>query len=366
MFFKKKIIIILIFSILIFSTLSILPYTSYICVCVVRFPDIKDHVFGEENNKFTNALNEEITLDIQPTEVQTAQLLLKVLDGNTAAANALAAVVHSRVTLDAFDTDAKFEHTFQNSLFDAPFDAKDFGIWIDPIDGTNEYIRGQLVLPDPTTQIYSSGLPTCLVLIGAFNRHTGEPIAGVMCQPFYPKPGTTVLDKQFLSRHLWGVDYPGAVYTNALECRKVNKLARSAHPQPVVTMSSSESDEVRSTAASKGILTQATSGAGYKLLTVVEGLADAYFLSKGSTYKYDTCGPQAVLKSIAKSEGKDASSSGGIFARPASSSSTAPPVPVVYHVMDNPSQKSWANSTGILATASREDYSAYSFFWECK
>lgn len=39
-------------------------------------------------------------------------------------------------------------------------------------------------------------------------------------------------------------------------------------------------------------------GAGYKMLTVITGLSDAYVLSKSTTFKWDTCGPQAVLKSL--------------------------------------------------------------------
>lgn len=39
-------------------------------------------------------------------------------------------------------------------------------------------------------------------------------------------------------------------------------------------------------------------GAGYKILSVAIGLADAYILSKGSTYRWDTCGPQALLRSL--------------------------------------------------------------------
>jgi len=41
-----------------------------------------------------------------------------------------------------------------------------------------------------------------------------------------------------------------------------------------------------------------SSGAGYKLLTVVLGLADIYVLSKNSTHFWDTCGPHAVLRSL--------------------------------------------------------------------
>ena len=39
-------------------------------------------------------------------------------------------------------------------------------------------------------------------------------------------------------------------------------------------------------------------GCGYKLLCVIDGLADAFVLSRPSSYKWDTCGPQAILKAM--------------------------------------------------------------------
>lgn len=39
-------------------------------------------------------------------------------------------------------------------------------------------------------------------------------------------------------------------------------------------------------------------GAGYKILTVVRGLTDAYVLSKNTTFRWDTCAPHALLKSL--------------------------------------------------------------------
>lgn len=40
------------------------------------------------------------------------------------------------------------------------------------------------------------------------------------------------------------------------------------------------------------------SGAGYKILCVIQGLADAYVLSEGSTFKWDSCAPHALLRAL--------------------------------------------------------------------
>lgn len=39
-------------------------------------------------------------------------------------------------------------------------------------------------------------------------------------------------------------------------------------------------------------------GAGHKILAVIRGLCDAYVLSKGTTFEWDTCGPHAILKAL--------------------------------------------------------------------
>lgn len=40
------------------------------------------------------------------------------------------------------------------------------------------------------------------------------------------------------------------------------------------------------------------SGAGYKILCVIQGLADVYVLSEGSTFKWDSCAPHALLQAL--------------------------------------------------------------------
>lgn len=78
-------------------------------------------------------------------------------------------------------------------------------------------------------------------------------------------------------------------------------------------MGGTEDTLVIETLQNAGYKLFATRGAGYKLLTVVlgrfktwrliknhqiSGLADAYVLSKPTTYFWDTCGPHAILKSL--------------------------------------------------------------------
>lgn len=40
------------------------------------------------------------------------------------------------------------------------------------------------------------------------------------------------------------------------------------------------------------------SGAGFKILCVIQGLADVYVLSEGSTFKWDSCAPHVLLRAL--------------------------------------------------------------------
>ena len=88
-------------------------------------------------------------------------------------------------------------------------------------------------------------------------------------------------------------------------------------------------------------------GAGNKLLFTALGLADAYVNSQPSTYRWDTCGPHAILRSIG----------GGIITF---SDAIASKEEIISNLdenqlsyFDNKSEtdslKKWCNSSGIIA-----------------
>lgn len=66
----------------------------------------------------------------------------------------------------------------------------------------------------------------------------------------------------------------------------------------VICISGSEDTKIKGELRHKGYQLVEAAGAGYKTLAVITGLADAYILSKNSTFKWDTCGPQAILRAL--------------------------------------------------------------------
>lgn len=158
---------------------------------VSRFPELSGHVRGEECCEIGGkAIKLESSVD------ETAKLLSSLVQPNLAKRMAVAA--HSDV-----------KHQLCNRLpTDLPdVDVSDLGIWIDPIGNTklvNLYCIHNLLplctksynflITDATAEFIAGvngtaasdgGLECVTVLIGAYKRSTGEPVIGVINQPFY-------------------------------------------------------------------------------------------------------------------------------------------------------------------------------------
>ncbi|XP_017787318.1 PREDICTED: inositol polyphosphate 1-phosphatase [Nicrophorus vespilloides] len=236
------------------------------------FPVLRDKIHGEEDNVFCNTLGEEIRVEIQTSSEATAELLEKVLDGDGAAARLLANEVHREISASGIPE------------IPSGIPAGNVGIWIDPIDSTAEYIGAKETRTDCGVSV--SGLSCVTVLIGVYQIETGLPILGIVNQPF----SELAEDNRWRGRCHWGV---------SLDDLKLCSAQPTHHRgSKLVCLSSSEDAAIKEKLESKGFRLIEAAGAGYKILCTITGSADAYVLSKGSTYKWDTCGPQAVLKSL--------------------------------------------------------------------
>lgn len=88
----------------------------------------------------------------------------------------------------------------------------------------------------------------------------------------------------------WGI------HTPALSLSSLGST--SFTPTNHITLSSSEDQQIKSKLEYAGFKLIVAAGAGYKILTVIKGITDAYVLSKDTTYKWDTCAPHAILKAL--------------------------------------------------------------------
>ncbi|KAM5151583.1 inositol polyphosphate 1-phosphatase [Mantella aurantiaca] len=259
-----------------------------------KFPGLEKNVKGEESNEFTNELGEKIIVKVCPTEEETARLLQKVLDNNELAAKKLAQAVHQNLVLTDETLDAVTVNIPQTDL----------AVWVDPIDSTYQYIRGSADIM-PSKGIYPKGLQCVTVLIGVYHIDTGLPVMGVVNQPFAMKDPAT---NRWKSQWYWGLSYKD---TNICSVKfsafnvQTNKLE---HGFPVDNESKKSYGVVTSSAESGDVLGSLTAvcaenlhfaaGAGYKSLCVIQGLVDFYVFSEDTTFKWDSCAPHAILKSL--------------------------------------------------------------------
>lgn len=227
------------------------------------FPQLKKEIKGEESNKFENALGDKIIVEITDNPLNTTKMLQKVLGGNEKAAIALTNEIHKEVNVDE---DLNFDDIEMNL---------NVGIWIDPIDGTQEYISGNEVKSD-VQGIYKSGLQCATVLIGVYEIDSGIPVIGVINQPFADN---------LKSKIFYGVAVEEFRHSN------VKEKGTREPAERIAILSSSETFESTFTSVF-------AAGSGYKSLKVIENDADIYFLSKASTFKWDTCAPQAILRAL--------------------------------------------------------------------
>lgn len=286
-----------------------------------QFPEMVGFIHGEESNKFENGLGESVVVTVCATEAETAALLATVLDGDSTAASLLARAIHQDPASINANTDG----------LSIPLQPVQLAIWIDPIDATSQYIEGR---EEELQQgvLSPSGLHCALVLIGVYLRNSGEPVMGVINQPFSHKDGSG-----WRGEYFWGVSCEG------LNLCSVSRPKPGPSPVLSAVLSSSEKASVKEALSSlcgPHSLMYA-SGAGFKILCVIQGLADVYVLSEGSTFKWDSCAPHALLRAMG----------GGVVDLSAALRSDSAQAELAYHRPNKECAGAdlWANRGGLVA-----------------
>lgn len=117
---------------------------------------------------------------------------------------------------------------------------------------------------------------------------SGLPVIGIISQPF----GNKLEENIYNSALFWGIALPDLqAHSKKLD----NEMTRS---RLLGIFSSSERADLLQQMLDLGYEFAFSAGAGHKALKVITGEVDAYVLSKGSTFKWDTCAPQAILRSL--------------------------------------------------------------------
>ena len=103
------------------------PLVLIVFIYCFQYPEFKGFIFGEESNKFTNNNGQEIVMEVQEDIAATFRHLVSVIDGNEKAAQLLADIIHTEISLETNEA-----RILRDKLdFELPLD--ELAIWIDPI-----------------------------------------------------------------------------------------------------------------------------------------------------------------------------------------------------------------------------------------
>lgn len=94
----------------------------------------------------------------------------------------------------------------------------------------------------------------------------------------------------YISKIVWGINMDAV--------RQTNLSVMNPGKTKLAVLSPSEDEKYIKALKDLGYGIVFSAGAGHKILKVITGDADLYLLSKNTTYKWDTCGPQAILNAI--------------------------------------------------------------------
>ena len=138
------------------------------------------------------------------------------------------------------------------------------------------------------TKFPLKGLSAVSCLIGVFLKKKGNAIIGIINLPFYHYESN-----RFTGKYIYGVSYKNLNFHNV---KLPTEIRRSTDKLRIV-LSSAENKRIIDKLKDDFELIYAA-GVGFKLYLVITNQVDLFLTSKSSTFKWDICGTDAVLKSI--------------------------------------------------------------------
>lgn len=150
----------------------------------------------------------------------------------------------------------------------------DVTVWVDPLDGTNEFTRGFL---DHVTTLVGISV-------------SGKAVGGVIHQPFFNLSG----GEEKAGRMVWGLVGLGVFGVAPIASGLKPSSTKDLRLCMTLSHSSQFMEQVLKKLDPKEV--HRTGGAGNKILMVVEGRSDVYVHSTAGTKKWDTCAGEAILR----------------------------------------------------------------------
>ncbi|CAF1287063.1 unnamed protein product, partial [Didymodactylos carnosus] len=247
------------------------------------YPTLEERIYGEEDGSI-QIQDEKFRIDVSGSIEQTLELLQKLFKIKCETMNDLAKLISCKniATIPKLSFDKIPETT--------TIDLINVGVWIDPIDGTHQYISGVDGLICPITGINIDGLPTAMVLIGIFDVSTGEAIIGIVNKVFHQK----LSDNSWQGLVYWGTSYQKKNYNNISE---VHQQLTNKEPQKRTIIYGTVNNHSFTNLFNDWNKID-VAACGNKLMCVALKQANIYILTKSSAFFWDLCAPHAIIKSM--------------------------------------------------------------------
>ncbi|CAF0918804.1 unnamed protein product [Rotaria sp. Silwood1] len=251
------------------------------------YPSLTNHIYGEEDGSIKlNSSNEKIFLDVSGSHEDILKLLKKLFNNkSTQSVETLAEIISSssHITLSE-----QYKQSFEKIPNNTSIDVSNIGIWIDPVDGTQQYINGTEGVVNSNTGIILDGLPTALVLIGCFDLKNGRAVLGVINRAFNEK----IDEYRWKGLIYWGIALSNAKFNNLEDVYKRNEN----NNQRVLLHGSVDVNTFNNIKNDWTILEVAA--CGNKLLSIALKQANIYLVTKSAAYNWDLCAAHAIIQSI--------------------------------------------------------------------
>ncbi|CAF3922704.1 unnamed protein product [Rotaria magnacalcarata] len=234
------------------------------CGSVARalYPVLTHHIYGEEDGSLKlNSTDEKIVIDVSGSQQDILNLLKKLFDNkSTESIEKLAEIVSSSTNIVLTE---QCKQSFEQIPHNISIDLSTIGIWIDPVDGTQQYINGTDGIIDSGTGIMQDGLPTALVLIGCFDRLV-----------------------------YWGTALLNAKFNNLENVHKRNEN----NNQRVLLYGSINLNAFKNIPGDWRKIEVAA--CGNKLLSIGLKQANIYLVTKSAAFNWDLCAAHAIIQSV--------------------------------------------------------------------
>ena len=105
-----------------------------------------------------------------------------------------------------------------------------------------------------------------------------------------------LFDTRWSGRYSWGISHNQTGIHFLSSPPGVHSVGNGN--KNLIITSSSEDKTIHDKLEGQGFKVIHAAGAGYKIMCAVDDLVGSYVLSQGTTFKWDSCGPHAILLSL--------------------------------------------------------------------